>query len=118
MKLKPSWAWLLAAVPVAVLVVSLWVVSFAPKAPVYQGKTFYQWATKLQKVQSDYNDPDRGKKLEITSAAIRTMGTNCLPLVMADLRARPTRKDALLNWLTRHAPFLKVFGSYPIATAG
>ena len=83
-------------------------ISSAPKIPVYEGKTFYQWAIELQTAQRNYSDPDRWKKVESASAAIRVMGTNALPFVMADLRAQPTTKDRLVAWLAPRATFLKL----------
>lgn len=104
MNLKRHRVWLLLALP-ALLVVVFYA---SYKKPLrYEGKTFYQWASELQQAQANYSDPDRGKKIETTSAAIRAMGTNGLPLVMADLRARPTVKERVISWLAPRAKFLK-----------
>ena len=108
MKLKPHWGWLLMALPIILVVASYQLISSDPKPPVYHGKTFYQWAAELQKAQANYSDPERWKKIESTSAAIQAIGTNALPLVMADLRAKYTIKDRAVAWLAPRAPFLKL----------
>src|SRR5262249_49439741 len=93
----------------AILVaVSFGLISSFPKPLQYEGKTFYQWVSELGKAQDNYTDPGRGKKIETASNAIRAMGTNGLPLVMADLRAGSTMKDIVITWLASHAPFLKL----------
>ncbi len=105
MKLKARWVWPFLAFG-AILVAVYALIALLPKSPRYQGKTFYQWASELQQAHANYSDPDRSKKIESTSAAIRAMGTNGLPLVMADLRARLTIKDRVIAWLAPRAKFL------------
>lgn len=107
MNLKPHRVWLLALVPVTLLAVVWILISSTPKTH-YQGKTFYQWATELQQAEANYSSPDRWKRIEAASAAIRAMGTNGLPLVMADLRAHFTLKDRVVGWLATKAKFLKI----------
>lgn len=108
MKLKPRWDWLLFAVPLVLVLFGYRLLSSAPKVPVYEGKTFYQWATEFEKAQANYSDPNRWKAIETISIAIRAMGTNALPYVMADLRAQTTLKDRFLAWLAPRARFLKL----------
>ncbi len=107
-KLKARHYWLLVTVAVVLAAVSYGIIAFTPKAPVYQGKGYYEWTAELQKAQGNYSDPDRWKKIEAASTASRAMGTNALPLVMADLRARTTIKDRVVAWLAPRAPFLKL----------
>jgi hypothetical protein len=108
MKLKPRWGWLLCAVPLILALLGYCMISSAPKIPVYEGKTFYQWATDLENVQANYSDPNRWKTIEAITVAIRAMGTNALPYVMADLRAQTTLKDRFLAWLAPRAKVLKL----------
>jgi hypothetical protein len=108
MKWNRPWAWLLAAVPIVLVVVSFRIVSSTRKIPVYQGKTYYEWANELQKAQTDFTDNHRWQKIEKTSAAIRAMGTNALPFVMDDLRAQLTLQDKLISWVAPYARFLKL----------
>ena len=108
MKLKPRWSWLLAGVLLILISLSVRILSSAPKIPDYQGKSFYQWADALQKAQRDYSDPNRWKTIESTSAAIRAIGTNALPFVMADLRAKPTIRDRIVTLVAGRASFLKL----------
>ena len=108
MMIKPGKTGLWLAVSLALVAVVCVLVSSRPKPVRYQGKRFYQWASELQEAQANYNDPDRQKKIESAAAAIRAMGTNGLPLVMADLRARSTLKDGVIAWLAPRAKFLKL----------
>ncbi len=109
MKLRARWGWALAALLVLVAAAFYLLVSSAPNLPVYQGKTFYQWADDLQQAQSDYTAQNRWQQIEVTSAAIRAMGTNGgLELAMADLRARITLKGRIITWLAPRARFLKL----------
>src|SRR6185369_7236896 len=107
MRNKPRWFWPLLAISIVAVVLFALMFSI-PKSPRYQGKKFYQWASELQQAQASYSDPARAKRIEATSAAIRAMGTNGLPLVMADLQARFTVKDTVIAWLAAHARFLKL----------
>jgi hypothetical protein len=54
MKWKPHWTWSLAVVPIILIVVSLRITSLAPNVPVYQGKTYYEGASELQKAPSRF----------------------------------------------------------------
>ncbi len=108
MNLKPRRVWFLFAVPSILVVVIYGLVSTAPKPPRYQGKTFYEWASELQQAQANYTTPDQWRKIESTSAAIRAIGTNGLPFVMADLRAEFSVKDRMIGWLSTHARFLNL----------
>jgi HEAT repeats len=73
-----------------------------------QNKSLYAWTDDLQKAQQNYSDPDSWKKVEAANTAIRAIGTNALPFVMADIRARVTIKVRVVNWLAPHATFLKL----------
>src|SRR5690349_4187102 len=80
---------------VAVLVVFLFQLSGAPKKgpePVYQGKTLSQWMAARK--MTDSTDPRSPLTPELASAveAVKRMGTNALPFLMDELRAR----DALI----------------------
>jgi hypothetical protein len=105
---RRPWIWLIAAILVVVLLVAFFAALVAPKVPVYQGLTLYAWAENLQKAQQNYSDPERWKKIETASAAIRAIGTNALPFVMADIRVRVTIKDRVNNWLATRLRFLKL----------
>ena len=52
--------------------------------------------------------PERWKTVEAATTAIRAMGTNALPFVMADIRARLTVKDRVIYWLAPRVRFLKL----------
>ena len=109
MILKPRWGWLAWTVlPIAVVAVLSGLMASLPKPPQYQAKPFYQWAGELQQAENNYSDPARQDKIATASNAIRAIGTNGLPLVMADLRAHSTLKDSLIAWLAHWAPFLKL----------
>jgi hypothetical protein len=108
MKLKPGRGWFLLAGLIVLVSFGYFLSYSTSKLPVYGGKTFYQWATELQKAQANYSDPKRWETVEATSAAIRAIGTNALPFVMADLRAQPSLKERLLAWLAPRAKFLKL----------
>ena len=102
------WAWIIAALSAGLLILGYAVLSLGPNVPVYQGKDLYAWGAELQQAQQNYSDPERWKKLEATTTAIRAMGTNALPFVMADVRAHFTVKDRVFYWLASRAPFLKL----------
>ena len=109
MKWDRYWVWVLAAVPVLFVAISFRIASSSTrKVPVYQGKTYYDCASDLQKAQNDFKDNHRWQKIEKTSAAIRAMGTNALPFLMDDLRAQLTLKDRLIAWVAPYARFLKL----------
>src|SRR5882762_8290343 len=102
------WGWAI-AVPIAGLLLLAYAgLSLGPKPPVYQGKDLYAWSEKLRKAQQNYSGPEPWKQIEAASTAIRAMGTNALPFVMADIRARPTVRDRIIGWLAPRARFLKL----------
>jgi HEAT repeat protein len=83
------------ALLVAVIAVFLFQLSRPPKRgpePVYQGKTLSQWMAARK--MTDYSDPRFPSTPELASAieAVKQMGTNALPFLLDDLRAR----DALI----------------------
>jgi hypothetical protein len=100
--------WIIAAVLAALLLIAFFTALVGPKIPVYQNKNLYAWAEDLQIAQQNYSDPERWKKIEAAATAIRAIGTNALPFVMADLRARVTIKVRVVNWLAPRARFLKL----------
>ncbi len=107
MRLKAYWGWSLAGM--AVLALLAWGgLASRPHVPGYRGKDLYEWSAELRKVEQNYSDPERWKKTEAASAAIRAMGTNALPYVMADLKAHNTVIDEAALWLSKKAPFLKL----------
>lgn len=109
MKLKYCSAWLWAAVLISFLGVCVWLASSAAKVPVFQGKTYYEWANELQKAQADFRDTDdEWQKIQEISATIQAMGSNALPFVMDDLRVQPTIKDEFIAWLAPRVGFLKL----------
>ena len=105
---RRRWAWIIAAVFVILLIIAFFSALVGPKVPVYQGKNLYAWAQDLQTVQQNYSDPDRWKKIETANTAIRAIGTNALPFVMADIRARVTIRVRVINWLAPRVSFLKL----------
>jgi len=107
MKLKSHWCWWLMAVGGTALLFYLIDLS-RRKIPVYQGKTLYQWTAQLQQAQKNYSDPNRSKTIQSAQTAIRAMGTNALPYVMADVMAQASFKDRVIFWLWKRAPFLKL----------
>src|SRR5437870_5464789 len=95
---------LLASLLLAVVMLVFYgILSFGPKLPAYQGKTLYQWATELQQTQRNYSEPNRWQAIQSAQAAIRAMGTNALPFVMADVMAQTTLKDRIVAWLAPRA---------------
>jgi hypothetical protein len=103
------WGWIVAgAVALFLLAFLRLALSHGPRLPVFQGKDLYTWATELRLAQQNYSDPDRWKKVETATAAIRAMGTNALPFVMEDIRAQNTEVDRAIAWLAVKAPFLKL----------
>jgi hypothetical protein len=102
------WPWMIAAVIVVILFIAFFAALVGPKVPVYQGKNLYAWTDDLQKAQQNYSDPDRWKKVEAASTAIRAIGTNALPFVMADIRARVTIKVRVVNWLAPRVSSLRL----------
>jgi HEAT repeat protein len=98
----------MAIVVMGLVLLALAIGPLGPKLPVYQHKSLYAWSDALQQAQQNYSDPDRWKKVEAASTAIRAMGTNALPFVMADIEAHPDMKDRVAGWLARRAPFLKL----------
>jgi len=104
-KLRPL---LVALLILALLGLAFLISSSGPKLPVYQGKTLYQWAAQLQQAQQNYSDPNRWQTIQSVQMAIRAIGTNALPFVMADVLARPSVKDQVISWAAKRAPFLKL----------
>ena len=105
---RPPWLRIFAAVLAILLLIAFFTVLVGPKVPVYQGKTLYAWAEDLQKAQQNFSDRERSKKVETATTAIRAIGTNAIPFVMADIRARVTFRDRVVNWLATRARFLKL----------
>ncbi len=87
---------------------ALWVVAIQSthKVPVYQGKTLYEWILVLDQAADLH--PANFDQVTAAKFAIRAIGTNALPFVMADLHAHATLNDRLAGWLANHAPFLKL----------
>ena len=90
-----------------VLVLGVWRATH--RVPRYAGRRLYEWIGELQST-----DPlgkpfpaDVVSRRENAQAAIRRIGTNALPFLMADLQANFTLKDAAYVWLSR-LPFLNV----------
>jgi hypothetical protein len=98
---------MIAAVIVVILFIAFFTALVGPKVPVYQGKNLFAWAEELQKARQNYSD-DSWKKTEATTTAIRAIGTNALPFVMADIRARVTIRVRVVNWLAPRVRFLKL----------
>jgi hypothetical protein len=105
---RRPWIWIVATILAVVLLVAFFAALVGPKVPVYQGKTLYAWAEDLQKAQQNYSDPERWKKIQTATTAIRAIGTNALPFVMADIRVRISIKDRVNNWLATRLRFLKL----------
>jgi hypothetical protein len=101
-------AWIFGIALILLLLLAFFAALVGPKVPVYQGKNLYAWAADLQAAQLNYSDPERWKKIETGTTAIRAIGTNALPFVMADIRARVTIKVRVVNWLASRALFLKL----------
>jgi len=102
------WAWIIAAVLAILLLIAFFAALVGPKIPVHQGKNLYAWTDDLQKAQQNYSDLDHWKKIETANTAIRAIGTNAIPFVMADIRARVTIKVRVVNWLAPRVRFLKL----------
>jgi hypothetical protein len=102
------WAWIIAAVLAILLLIAFFATLVGPKVPVYQGKNLYAWSEDLQNAQLSYSDPDHWKKIETANTAIRAIGTNAIPFVMADIRAPVTIKVRVVNWLAPRVRFLKL----------
>ena len=92
---------------VIVCLVALSILLPSRTPPSYEGKTLNEWISQLQRAEKRNHDKwhdDLGK----AQTAIRAMGTNALPFLIADVTARPTPKDRVAGWLVKHAPFLKL----------
>ncbi len=79
------------------------------RVPRYAGRTLYEWIAELQST-----DPlakplpaDVLSRRENAEAAIRAIGTNALPFLMADLQADYGLKETIHVWISR-LPFLNV----------
>jgi hypothetical protein len=100
--------WIVAVVAAGLLLLIYASLPLGPKLPVYQGKGLYAWASELGQAQQNYSDPNRWRKIKAATEAIRAMGTNALPFVMADVQAHATIKDRVINWLAPRLRFLKL----------
>jgi HEAT repeat protein len=103
-----SAGWIVAVVAAGLLLLIYASLPLGPKLPVYQGKSLYAWASELSQAQQNYSDPNRWKKIQAATEAIRAMGSNALPFVMADIQAHATVKDRVINWLAPRLRFLKL----------
>ena len=100
--------WVVAFVAAGLLILICASVPLGPKLPVYQGKSLYAWTAELGQAQLDFSDLNREKKIQAATEAIRAMGTNALPFIMADIQAHATVKDRVINWLAPRLRFLKL----------
>jgi HEAT repeat protein len=99
-KTKVVWSGL---IPLAAILIYFF--CFTPavrKEPVYKGKTLAQWLTQLDDGEADGISSSRlpsFSRAQIESAeAIRAIGTNALPLLLEDIHARPSEKDAWIQF--------------------
>ena len=105
---RSRWVWIIAAVLAILLLVAFFTALVGPKVPVYQGRDLYAWIDALQKARQSYGDPESWRKIEAANNAIRGIGTNALPFVMADIWAGVTIKVRVVNWLAPRATLLKL----------
>jgi hypothetical protein len=105
---RVPWPWIFAIALLLLLLLAFLAALVGPKVPIYHGKNLYAWIEESHTAQQNYSDPDRWKKVEAANAAIRAIGTNALPFVMADLRAGVTIKVRVVNWLAPRIRFPKL----------
>lgn len=95
--MKRPW-WICSFVLVTLIVVGVAVLNLFPKEPVYQGKCLSEWLRDL--------DGASGTKTVTpsTQRALRAMGADCLPHLLAMLRAKDSRaKTIFLGWLDQQS---------------
>src|ERR1039457_2175211 len=100
--------WTVAVVAAGLLLLIYASFPLGPKLPVYKGKSLYAWATELGHAQQNYSDPNSWGKIQAATEAIRAMGTNALPFIMADIHAHAALKDRVIKWLAPRLRFLKL----------
>lgn len=72
-----------------------------PREPEYQGRTLTAWL-------DEYNRAGSWDKTETASAAIRAIGTNCLPFLLARIKHNPSEWVAKLVQVANKQPLLKL----------
>jgi len=101
---KVVWAAVCIAAMISVL--TIWIAYVlsppAPRPPVYQGKTLYQWIAVLDEA---VDHPAKFEGAGIALAAIHAMGTNALPFALENPHAHVTLLDRVTLWLAKQAPF-------------
>jgi HEAT repeat protein len=99
---------LIALALVAIGIVLWLLLERTPAEPVYQGKELHTWLNDLITgpiLQGDYAGPTH----DAAADAIRHMGTNALPALLADLHTKDSGfKQELIEKLQKH-PFLKPY---------
>jgi hypothetical protein len=108
MKARSRLAWLMVGLLAVLLLAFYGMLASGPVVPAYQGKTLYEWAAQLQAAQQNWSNPNRWQAVESAQKAIRAMGTNALPFVMADVTGRLGPRDRVINWLAPRVAFLKL----------
>lgn len=85
----------------------LWYV-LEPREPVYHGKRLSQWL-------DDYNRAGDITKTEPASEAIRALGTNTLPFLLASLKHADSPLEKMFRSIVRkqHRAKLPFYGEYP-----
>src|SRR6266498_3141912 len=87
----------LGVVVVALVLLAMWL---RPREPAYQGKRLTQWL-------DEYNQAGAWDKIGPVSEAIRAMGTNSLPFLLAHIKHRESAIKYKLTPLFRKLHFLK-----------
>jgi hypothetical protein len=90
----------LAVLALLVIIFATWLLT-RPREPEYQGRSLSAWL-------DDYNKAGTWEKIEPTSAAIRAMGTNCLPFLLARIKHNPSRWTERLVVLLSKQRLLKI----------
>ena len=80
------------------------------REPRYQGKTLYAWSSGLEEVSLRLSDEDgiQIDKTNLAVAAIISAGTNNVPWLRSELKARDSRLQRLRYWVYRLPPAVQM----------
>ena len=73
----------IAVILAAVIIVGIGFYALRPKQPSYGGKTLEQWLNSSNPIPSE---------------AVHAMGTNCIPMLLETIQARPSAFSRWLHW--------------------
>jgi len=92
--------WLAAIVVVSVALFTFW--PRGPQEPVHKGKTLSEWVLEIYDYQATENDSAR-QRTEAALQAVKSMGTNALPWLLAEFDRPVSRwRQSFNRWATKH----------------